>query len=235
MPAPRPPSPRPPPLHPPSPAPHAGPWVVKIGGNPADWEALPGWLDLLARAARPVVIVPGGGHFAGAVRDAQELWRFHDAVAHRMAVLAMDQYGLMLHGICPLLHLADEEIRLRAHIRAGLPTICLLAGLVLHRPEIVENWDVASDSMAAWLAVQLHAESLILVKSVGCHSGTIDTVGMAQDGLVDAAFPLWRSRFKGETWCVHRDRPDLMEAALATGTGPGCRLPRRQALKEILS
>ena len=230
MPVPNPPSPGP------SPGSRTGLWVVKIGGNPADWEMLPNWLDLLARAARPVVIVPGGGQFAGAVRDEQELWRFHDAIAHRMAILAMDQYGLMLHGICPSLHLADEEIRLRAHIRAGLPTICLLTGLVLHRPEVVENWDVASDSMAAWLAAQLHAETLVLVKSVSCHSGTIDAVELARDGVVDAAFPLWRSRFTGETWCVHRDRPDLMEAALATGIGPGCRLPRSQALqKEILS
>ena len=63
--------------------------VVKLGGSFAGSVELPAWLDALARCAGRVVVVPGGGPFAEAVRAAQPKMRFDDHAAHRMAVLAM--------------------------------------------------------------------------------------------------------------------------------------------------
>ena len=62
----------------------------------------PLWLDgltTLFTAWLKVVVVPGGGPFADAVRTAQGLWQFSDEVAHVMAIGAMDQFGRMLCGI----------------------------------------------------------------------------------------------------------------------------------------
>jgi aspartokinase-like uncharacterized kinase len=206
----------------------ARPWVIKIGGSLSDWHRLGTWLDLIARPGHlhPVVIVPGGGPFADAVRDAQDNWRFDDRLAHRMALLAMEQFGLMLHGICPTLHTAATRERLRSLIRARMPAVWLPSAMALDQPEIAESWDVTSDSLAAWLAVELDAAALVLVKSGPCPCAATDAASLARDGLVDAAFPLWRARFAGDSWCIHRDDHPLMEKALAGRGSPGCPLLR---------
>ncbi|NIR60629.1 MAG: hypothetical protein GWO02_14520, partial [Gammaproteobacteria bacterium] len=75
-------------------------WVVKVGGSLARCASLGRWIDVLAtEGAGRVVLVPGGGVFADAVREAQARWGFNDVTAHRMAVLAMEQTGLMLAGL----------------------------------------------------------------------------------------------------------------------------------------
>lgn len=204
------------------------PWVIKIGGSLSDWHRLGTWLDLIARPGHlhPLVIVPGGGPFADAVRDAQDNWRFDDRLAHRMALLAMEQFGLMLHGICPTLQTAATHERLRSLIRARMPAVWLPSAMVLDHPEIAESWEVTSDSLAAWLAVELDAAALVLVKSGSCPCSATDAAALARDGLVDAAFPHWRARFPGESWCIHRDNHHLMEEALAGRGTPGCPLLR---------
>lgn len=206
----------------------ARPWVIKIGGSLSDWHRLGTWLDLIARPGHlhPLVIVPGGGPFADAVRDAQDNWRFDDRLAHRMALLAMEQFGLMLHGICPTLQTAATHERLRSLIRARMPAVWLPSAMVLDRPEIAESWEVTSDSLAAWLAVELDAAALVLVKSGPCPCAATDAASLARDGLVDAAFPHWRARFSGESWCIHRDNHSLMEEALVGRANPGCGLLR---------
>ena len=77
------------------------PIVVKLGGSLAESGRLPSILDIMGRARIPVVIVPGGGAFAVAVRHAQAAFHFPDAVAHQMALLAMHQTGLMLKALHP--------------------------------------------------------------------------------------------------------------------------------------
>ncbi len=53
--------------------------------------------------------------------------------------------------------------------------------------EIRESWDVTSDSLAAWLAKQLTANELILVKAAKIPD-KIDVQQMANQGIVDQAF-----------------------------------------------
>ena len=73
------------------------PWIVKIGGSLAAGPAALGrWLLALEAGRRRVVVVPGGGPFADTVRSAQAELGFDDSTAHRMALLAMEQYGMAL-------------------------------------------------------------------------------------------------------------------------------------------
>src|SRR5215510_16371000 len=67
--------------------------VVKLGGSYAHAAELKPWLAAIAACAGHVVLVPGGGPFADAVREAQARMGFDDRVAHRMALTAMAQYG----------------------------------------------------------------------------------------------------------------------------------------------
>jgi len=82
-------------------------WVVKLGGSLLGSPELPRWLDTLVQVSDgKVVIVPGGGIFADAVREAQKLAHVSDATAHHLALCAMDQFGLLLAGMNPSLVLA---------------------------------------------------------------------------------------------------------------------------------
>ena len=79
----------------------SGPTVLKLGGSYAFSPFLKNWIDAVKDCAGCVVLVPGGGPFADAVRAAQPRMGFDDRAAHEMAVLAMDQYG------CALAHLGS--------------------------------------------------------------------------------------------------------------------------------
>ena len=61
----------------------AQPAVVKLGGSVVRGGTLKGWLDVIADAKRPVVLVPGGGALADEVRDCQRQLGFGDVTAHR--------------------------------------------------------------------------------------------------------------------------------------------------------
>ena len=82
-------------------------WVVKLGGSLFDAPALRQRLAELATLPGPArIVVPGGGPFADAVRALQPALAVGDLVAHRMAILAMQQFGLALQAIEPRLELS---------------------------------------------------------------------------------------------------------------------------------
>src|SRR6516165_3784201 len=83
------------------------PVVIKLGGSFAFTEVLADWVRALASCAGGVVVVPGGGPFADAVRYAQTRMGFDDGAAHHMSLLAMEQYGRALISLSDLLFPAD--------------------------------------------------------------------------------------------------------------------------------
>lgn len=167
--------------------------VIKLGGSLHDAPELTAWLDALAGAGGRVVLVPGGGPFADQVRAAQTRWGFPDRVAHRMALLAMAQYGLMLCGLEPGLAPAASREEMLAILARGDTPVWLPDQLCLDNPEIPENWEVTSDSLALWLAGHLGAGALALVKHAA-PSGVLDAAALAREGLVDSAFPGFMAR-----------------------------------------
>lgn len=163
-------------------------WVVKLGGSLADSPYLQAWLNALAtHGPSRVVIVPGGGPFADAVRLAQTRQPFNDYSAHAMALLAMHQYGLMLQGLCPGLAMESDVNKLRERIAAGECIIWLPDLQQLDAAKIPASWDVTSDSLAAWLAGQLVATDLLLVKSASV-TAEASLESLHGKKIVDAAF-----------------------------------------------
>ena len=74
------------------------PVVVKLGGSVVRSGELVAWLDAIAAARCPIVVVPGGGALADEVRACQSELGFGDPAAHRMALLAMDQLAWAVAG-----------------------------------------------------------------------------------------------------------------------------------------
>jgi aspartokinase-like uncharacterized kinase len=165
------------------------PLIVKLGGSLAFSPELGHWLKLIAtQGAGRAVVVPGGGPFADTVRAAQDKNGFGEHTAHRMALLAMEQFGLMLCGLQSGFVPAGSSATLRsAMARAEVP-VWMPSTMVLADPSIPESWEVTSDSLSAWLARRLDASVLVLVKSLRSGSPQPPVEEWAARGWVDAAF-----------------------------------------------
>ena len=163
--------------------------IVKLGGSLLKSASLSRCLDALDRnyRNRPVAIVPGGGAFADQVRAAQREWRFDDKSAHRMALLAMQQMALLLKALKPHFVIAATSSDVRFLVNKSETVIWSPSIIELDIAGIPSNWDVTSDSLAAWLSNELQADELILVKSAFIKAGYTLSV-LAEQGIVDKAF-----------------------------------------------
>lgn len=164
------------------------PDVVKLGGSLLDQPAvLHRWLRIVAGGGGRLVVVPGGGPFADAVRMGQRKAGIDDRTAHRMALLAMEQYGLLLASLGSMLAPADSVGAIRDALAGGRVPVWMPSRMVVDAQDIEASWEVTSDSLAAWLAQNLGAAVLWLVKS--CAIPVQDPASLAAIGVVDAAFP----------------------------------------------
>ncbi len=168
------------------------PVIVKLGGSLASAGTLGSWLAIVVeRGAGRSVIVPGGGEFADAVRAAQRRLRFSDRAAHRMALLAMGQYALLLRDLAPALYPCESVAQIRAALADSRVALWLPYAMVDADPMVAESWEVTSDSLAAWLARRLEATRLVLVKSAAVPPPPLSPARLAALGLVDPAFPAY--------------------------------------------
>lgn len=166
-------------------------WVVKIGGSLSHDPALREWLTRLWEVGGGrVVIVPGGGDFADAVRQYQHEWQFDDLAAHNMCLLAMAQYAILMQGVVPELVLASNEDRIRRALRDGRVAVWVPTDLMRATPDSMTNWDTTSDSLAAWLSTLLNAERLMIVKSCDVEADA-PLESLAAKGIVDRRFPAY--------------------------------------------
>ena len=124
------------------------PLVVKVGGSLAESGRLADILDILARAKRPLVVVPGGGPFAHAVRELQPELGLSDAAAHRMAILAMHQMAEVMVALKSRWVTAEGVAAMRRAWRAGRVPVWLPAVMSLRDTHIPCDWSVPSAGYA---------------------------------------------------------------------------------------
>ena len=133
------------------------------------------------------MVVPGGGRFADAVREAQTRWEFDDVTAHRMAILAMAQYGCMLAALEPRLVPAATLEAIGAALAGKHGVIWQPETLTIRDTAgIVADWQMTSDSLAAWLAGRLGVRRLALVKSAPPPDAPVRCDQATARGVVDA-------------------------------------------------
>jgi aspartokinase-like uncharacterized kinase len=160
--------------------------VIKVGGALLSLDdSLTRALDALERISheRSLLVIPGGGPFADVVRvvDAQHSLSPDDA--HWMAILGMDQYAILLASRLRNAELVRDrgEIAL-AYSRGKLPVLAPAQWLREADP-LPHSWDVTSDIIAAWVAAEIGAPRLILIKP-----STFDR-NTAVDRYFDRALP----------------------------------------------
>jgi aspartokinase-like uncharacterized kinase len=142
--------------------------VIKIGGSlaedPSTLVRLCKELVIVSKNRR-LIVVPGGGKFADTVRYLYDKFTLSDEIAHRMAVLAMDQYGLLLKDMMKEAFLTyGLKDALRASKRGV--SIILTSKIMFSLDPLEHSWMITSDSISALVASLLKAERLILAKDV---------------------------------------------------------------------
>ena len=140
------------------------PLVVKVGGGLLRDQGLEGLRRACAEAteiaaSRPVLVIPGGGPFADAVRAIDEQVGLDDAAAHALALQAMDQLGVLLRPLLPAAELVADLVAPRA--LGLLEAAPAFAG----RADVPASWTVTSDSLAVLAAAAIGADEAILLKS----------------------------------------------------------------------
>ena len=143
--------------------------VVKVGGslasNPEKLSVLMKILSGLSKK-HPLVIVPGGGEFADAVRTADKRFNLSCKASHRMAILGMDQFGMLLADLVS----NAVEVRTFKDAKDALDTgnlpIFLPSNIMFLEDPLENSWDVTSDSIALYIAHRLNASKVLLCTDV---------------------------------------------------------------------
>jgi aspartokinase-like uncharacterized kinase len=163
--------------------------IVKLGGSLARDPALPRWLAAIAEAPVPRLVVPGGGPFADAVRALQPRLGFDERTAHGAAILAMQQYALVLAAIEPRLLLVEGGAEIAEAARAGRSMLWLPWATIGRDPTIEASWRVTSDSLSLVFAIRLAVPELLLVKAAVLPEEPVELERLADAGILDRAFP----------------------------------------------
>jgi aspartokinase-like uncharacterized kinase len=204
-----------PPLAPASDRPPRDLTIVKVGGGVmTSAGALDAVLTIVGASGTPLVVVPGGGLLADAVRDLDRRFAPGDTPAHWMAVLAMDQLAHLMSARMPGSVLVDGLTAIEQALDAGRIAVLAPYRWLREDDSLPHSWDVTSDSIAAWVARRLRASRLVLVKPPGARG----------DGLTDAWFPRALSHETAVS-VVAADEAAALAAALRSGPSGAGSLP----------
>jgi dihydroneopterin aldolase len=203
-----------------------GPIIVKLGGSLARDRQFARWIEAIRNCKSGTIIVPGGGPFADCVRDAQMYMRFSDAAAHRMALLAMEQYAIACASSFPDVLLMSEEAQL-ALIGEGRTAFWLPSRMAIGADDLPQNWQVTSDSLAAWLALRLDARALVLVKSLDAKSDPVTAAALVEREIVDPLFARFAALTNAEIRLAGPRDLAGAGAKFAAGDLPGARVLAR--------
>jgi aspartokinase-like uncharacterized kinase len=143
--------------------------IVKVGGSlalyPEKLRALCAKLSAVSQKHK-LIVVPGGGEFADVVRSLDERFSLSCDVSHRMAILGMDQYGILLSDLIPNSVTSSKLEEIKCFLDLDKLPVFLPSKLLLSENQLENSWNVTSDSIAVYLAHRLRAKKVLLVTDV---------------------------------------------------------------------
>ena len=188
--------------------------VIKLGGSLLDWQQLSArfrdWMNAQSPALNLLLV--GGGEVVERFRKLDQLHHFDPQFVHWVAVDLMSLNAPLASRILSLPGIVSTRASLHAILsnpQSSEPTQLFKNKVVLIQPTafysrelndpsnypLPETWDCTSDSIAAYLAMLLGAEELVLLKSTLADgqpelvASREQFVQLADDGLVDRVFP----------------------------------------------
>lgn len=187
--------------------------VVKLGGSL--YDSIPLLVPVLSASPRPLLIVPGGGPFANAVRQAG----FDDETAHWEAIAAMERYGKYVASFG--LPVAEQPAE------PETPTVFLPLRCLRERDPLPHSWDVTSDTIAAWAAAELGLDLLLLksVDGIFAEGRILDHVNTrVTTDVVDPLFIPFVMENQVDAFILNGKRPELLARYLRGEPVPGTRI-----------
>jgi aspartokinase-like uncharacterized kinase len=219
--------------------------ILKVGGSLSHSPALPDLCREISRLGtyHRLLIVPGGGEFADLVRKFYARWQLSETTAHRMAILAMDQYGYLLGDLIPGAELVADLPAVAQVAPGSRVPVLLPARLMEQLDPLPHSWQVTSDSIAAWVAGALRATLFVLLKDVdglfssahdsAAFGGMLPQIGIAQlttlAGGVDSYLGRVLAQYEVETWVINGQYPHRLAELIETGRTIGTCIPGSQS------
>ncbi|PQO34105.1 hypothetical protein DTL21_11210 [Bremerella cremea] len=192
--------------------------VWKLGGSLLDLPDLGERIQQLKGdqfADVPVVIIPGGGVFADAVRQLDRTHQLDPRYSHFLALDAMQMTARFVANILgaatPVADPVDQEQRLQRWSKPDDYSATLevwdvisewnrsVPDLQIAYGEFPEDWNLTSDSIAAILAAYWQADRFVLCKSIDTPEGN-NYQAWAEAGAVDLAFPAAARHLPSVEW-----------------------------------
>ncbi len=172
-------------------------------------------LPLTTQSAADRAVLVGGGEIADLVRRWDRNHKLGAERSHDLAVAAMAFNARLVH----LLVTASELVTKRSAVRRA----CARSGIAILEPATVlaeaekmaserlpRSWDVTSDSIAAFLAIEWRAAALVLIKSTSPPAGQ-SAAAAARHGEVDKYFPHLAKRLPLVAWANLRSKRPVIE------------------------
>ncbi len=130
------------------------------------FDAVIAEISLASREAA-LLIVPGGGPFADTVRDIDRQVGLSDDAAHWMAILAMDQYAHLIASRLPSGEVVCGPDEIESALKRRRTPVLAPYQWMRDADPLPHSWDVTSDSISAWVAGQVGADSTGARQAVG--------------------------------------------------------------------
>lgn len=183
--------------------------VIKLGGSLLTRPDWPGRLNKWLAEQSPAdnLLLVGGGEIVEAVRELDRAHHFPQSFTHWLCIELMTATFQIARQLLPEFRpvTAPQQFHqlFSQAFRKGPADQTSPANYLIqvsgfysqdaHTSLLAEDWSTTSDSLAAWLAWEVQADELVLLKSVAAPpapaSGRAYGEHLACQGIVDAGFP----------------------------------------------
>jgi 5-(aminomethyl)-3-furanmethanol phosphate kinase len=208
--------------------------VIKVGGSlsiyPEKLRTLCLKLSEISKQQK-LIVIPGGGKFADVIRCLDKSFHLSCSTSHRMAILGMDQYGMLLSDLIPGSIITHKLEEIRRFFDLNKLPIFLPSHLLLREDPLENSWAVTSDSIAVYIAGRLQVTKVLLVTDVdGIYNNDPKTfseaklinnlsaselLSMNKRTSVDKALPKLLLKTPIDCYVVNGLFPERIELALA--------------------
>lgn len=162
--------------------------VVKVGGSLYDLPDLAERLRrFLATLDGCVVLFPGGGITADAIRAFDRVHRLGEEASHWLALRALSVNAHLLGQLLPGTPVIDHPDNLAPRQRAIVDPFFFAQRDEANADHCPHRWEVTSDSLALRVAQLVHAGRLVLLKSIALPA-EIDWAAASERGWLDGHF-----------------------------------------------
>lgn len=203
-------------------------WILHLSSTLIGQPSLQAWLDLVERLGDgKVIIVPDAGDMLLSTQWAlskYEVNALSNVTINRMVLRAMEQYGLLMRGLCSKLVEGHTELELAERGWQHRGILWMPTQMVQREQILIESDQTGAASLAAWLAHRLGAEHLVMVGDYKKPHLPIKKIVSDQSELLETHFdagfsemiqPQAKTAYK--TWLLNAEHHPLFATGFDTG------------------